>query len=78
MDDTTLTQEEMDICEANVQYVTVKGTVSVDFESIAIELGGDVPEAVGFVKFEKYLLNQVNYRRQITREKMIKAKIARS
>jgi len=68
--DLTITSEEVQDCENAVGHVLVSGSVSENYETFKIEIGGDVPEGLEWTKFAKYCINQVNWHRQLFRKKM--------
>lgn len=56
LESVNLSAEDIAMCEANVTWVTVeKSAVGPFGQEIRYELGGNVPENVGFLKFTKYL-----------------------
>lgn len=65
-----LTEVDMNICDANITMVELSGSVSVNYETFKISLGGDVPQDVGWLKFTKFLYNKVNWLRQGIRQNM--------
>ncbi len=68
--DIKLTPEETEECAANVETISVSGSVSVNFETFKFEYGGSVPAGMDSIKFTKYLINQVNWLRQSARIQM--------
>lgn len=59
-----LTQEERDICSANITTASFKRSMEVSGQWITAELAGDVPNVQGIdhFKFMKHLVNCVNWK----------------
>lgn len=70
LDDIVLTEEDRELCRANVTHVTVDGSVSVNYETFKISIGGDVPTMMPWLKYLKYLINNVNWMRESIRNNM--------
>ncbi len=68
--DIKLTPEENEICAANVETITVSGSVSYNYETFKFEWGGSVPPGMDAMKFQKFLINKVNWSRQSARIQM--------
>lgn len=68
--DIKLTDAERELCDANIETVSVSGSVSVNFETFKFEFGGSVPAGLEPSKFTKHLINSVNWFRQSARIQM--------
>jgi hypothetical protein len=55
------TNEEMELMESNVNFVSYKRTISVDYNSISREMSIEKPHDMALDKCEKYVRDRVNW-----------------
>jgi hypothetical protein len=55
------TNEEMELMEENVQFISYKRTISCNYESITREMSIQVIPELEIDKQEKYIRDRVNY-----------------
>jgi hypothetical protein len=55
------TNEEMAIMESNVNYISYKRSISIDYCSISREMSIEVSPDLSLDKQEKYVRNRVNW-----------------
>lgn len=67
LDNVKLTEEDRELCASNITHITVDGSVSVNYETFKISIGGDVPTNFPWLKYLKYLINNVNWIRESVR-----------